>query len=134
MPPALTASDPSVLDRFLLPALPESETKLDLNLLWTRLEIKGLTTWNLVDTGSVSNIVSARYYQSIPLHPPPLAPSPEERLISGHNVELPLLGKVAFGSQGGRQCLLPHFYVIDNFQLEALLGSEFLNPHECTAS
>ena len=68
-PPALTESDRSVLNRFLLPALPESETRLDRNLLWTRLEIQGITTWTLVDTGSVTNIISSHYYQSPPAHP-----------------------------------------------------------------
>ena len=50
-----------VQNRFLLPTLQESETKLDRHLLWTSLEIQGVTTWSLVDTVSVTNIVSDRY-------------------------------------------------------------------------
>ncbi|KAF0096595.1 MAG: hypothetical protein FD142_3202 [bacterium] len=72
-PPALTESDRSVLDRFLLPALPESETRLDRNLLWTRLEIQGITTWTLVDTGSVTNIGITNPFPHIPV-PAPQAP------------------------------------------------------------
>ena len=75
-PPDLTASYHCVLNRFLLPALPDSETKQDRNLQWTRLEIHGVTAWSLVDPASVSNIVSARYYQSIPVHPPTRARAP----------------------------------------------------------
>ncbi|KAF0096594.1 MAG: Plus agglutinin, partial [bacterium] len=47
---------------------------------------------------------------------------------------LPLLGKVAltFKVDGKLFCHL--FYVNDNFPVEALLGSEFLNPHACSIS
>ena len=107
---------------------------MDRNLLWTRLEIQGITTWTLVDTGSVTNIISSRYYQSLPAHPRPRTPGPEERLISGHNVALPLLGKVALTFKVDGKLFCHIFYVIDNFPVEALLGSEFLNPHACSIS
>ena len=78
-PPAISASDRSVLDRFLLPSLPESETKINRSLLGTRLEIQGNTNWTRVDTGSVSNIVSAGFYQSLPAYTLPRDPTPEPR-------------------------------------------------------
>ena len=71
MPPALIASDHSVLTRFLLPSLPASETNIERSLLWALLVIQGITTWTLVETGSLSIIVSARVYQSLPEHPLP---------------------------------------------------------------
>ena len=132
--PSPSPSSTGVLNRFLVPAFPESETKLDRNLLWTRLEIQGITTWTLVETGIVTNIISSRYSQSLHLHPRPRTTSPEMRLISGHKVALPLLGKVVLTFKVDGKPFSHIFYIIDNFPVEALLGSEFLKPHACSIS
>ena len=78
MPPALTESDHSVLNRVLPLSLHASETKRECSLQWARLGIQVKTTWTLVETGSLSTIFSARFYKSIPEHSPPRAPSPDD--------------------------------------------------------
>ena len=53
---------------------------------------------------------------------PSPSPSPEEGLISGHNLALPFLGKVALRFRVKGRVYCHTFFVIGNFQLEALLG------------
>ena len=87
-----SAADRDDLRRFLLPAIPDPDTQIE-SLMWAMLEIQGNSTWTVVDTGSVSNIISARFYQSLHGHAPPRPERKDERLISGH-LALSLLGKV----------------------------------------
>ena len=66
-----------MLTRFLLMSLPGPESKIERSLMWAKLEIRGNSAGTLVDTGSVPNIVSARFYQSLPVDS---FPDPQTRM------------------------------------------------------
>ena len=105
--------------------------KADRPLVWANVVVLGKQAWMLVDSGSVTNIVSQRYYESLQPRPPLLKPDPAEKLISGHNAALPLLGHIELPFTHNDRTYYHAFRVIPNFPVSLCLGAEFLFAHAC---
>ena len=100
-------------------------------LLWVQISIQDHPTWALLDTGSVANIVSRDFYESLSICPTPL-PTFRDQLISGHNTALPVVGEVVLPFKLFGQSFFHSFRVVKNFPVPLCIGAEFLRPHKCS--
>ena len=106
----------------------------DDKLFWLRAAVQSSPYWFFVDTGSATNIVDKKFYFSLPFHPAPGPTDPRERLISGHNTALPVIGEVVLPFSLHNKQYYHLFRVVENFPVDLCLGADFMKAHECCLS
>ena len=113
---------------------PDGEKPGDDKLFWLKAAIQCAPYWFFVDTGSATNIVDKNFYYSLPFHPTPSPTDPRERLISGHNTALPVIGEVVLPFTLHNRQYYHLFRVVENFPVDLCLGADFMKAHECALS
>ena len=106
----------------------------DDKLFWLRAAVQNSGYWFFVDTGSATNIIDKNFYFSLPFHPAPSPSDPRERLISGHNTALPVIGEVVLPFILHNKQYYHLFRVVENFPVDLCLGADFMKAHECCLS
>ena len=107
------------------------DTTKDDKVFWVKAKVQGHSSWLFADTGSYVNIVDKAYYFKLPFHPQPAPPNANERLLSGHNTALPVVGEVILPFYFGNRYFYHTFKVVENFPVDLCLGADFFRPHYC---
>jgi len=107
------------------------ETTQDQKVFWVKAKVQDRSTWLFADTGSYVNIVDKNFYYNLPFHPMPAQPNKHERLLSGHNTALPVVGEVVLPFYFNSRYFFHTFKVIENFPVDVCLGADFFRPKYC---
>ena len=126
----MSEPDSDLMRRYVACASTAS-TKEVRRLVWTRVGIQGKPSWAMIDSGSVFNIIDRSFYESLPSHPTPHSCARVDKILSGHNVALPVSGRVVLTFFHERHPYHHLFSVVDNFPVPFCLGAEFLRAHQC---
>ena len=86
--------------------------------------------WFFLDTGSGTNIIDEEFYNSLPCHPCPAPPNSKERLLSAHNIALPVVGTITLPMSFDNNTYYHPYKVVKNFPIDLRIGAEFMKPHE----
>ena len=93
--------------------------------------VQTLSTWILVDSGSVQNLVDEIIYKKLPYKPSIKNPG-DCRVIGGNGEPLDLKGFTVLPVTLGTRLLWHEFGVVPNLPLEVLIDAYVLTNHQCS--
>ena len=100
-------------------------------LFWVAAAIQDRNLWVLADTGSCRNLLSEKFFESLPISPRLAAPGATV-VVAGDGKELDLLGWATVNFEIAGKMVYHEFGVVKDLPVDFLLGGEFMKPHACT--